>query len=100
MAEGGAVVEIAPEGEFGELAQRGGFIVGKGDAERYDHEDGMFWNYAQGDASFEGAEFTVYQPVREPRLARRKRRWLVPGVRGVRPRRGHHDDRHRVQRVA
>lgn len=66
MAEGGAVVEIAPEGEFGELAQRGGFIVGKGDAERYDHEDGMFWNYAQGDASFEGAEFTVYNRSANP----------------------------------
>lgn len=57
---GGAVVEVSPEGEFGELVQRGGFIIGKGDAERYDHEDGTFWNYAQGDATFEGAEFTVY----------------------------------------
>lgn len=57
---GGAVVEVSPDGEFGELVQRGGFIIGKGDAERYDHEDGTFWNYAQGDATFEGAEFTVY----------------------------------------
>lgn len=57
---GGAVVEVSPEGEFEELVQRGGFIIGKGDAERYDHEDGTFWNYAQGDATFEGAEFTVY----------------------------------------
>ncbi|WP_101721029.1 VaFE repeat-containing surface-anchored protein [Eggerthella timonensis] len=61
MAEGGeAVVEIAPAGEFGEAVQRGGLMVGKGDAERYDHEDGTYWNYAQGDATFEGAEFTVY----------------------------------------
>ena len=61
MAQAGdTVIEGSPDGEFGELVQRGGFIVGKGDAERYDHEDGTFWNYAQGDATFEGAEFTVY----------------------------------------
>lgn len=61
MAQAGdTVIEVSPDGEFGELVQRGGFIVGKGDAERYDHEDGTFWNYAQGDATFEGAEFTVY----------------------------------------
>lgn len=61
MAEGtAAVIELAPQGEFGEEPQRGGFIVGKGDAERYDHEDGTFWNYAQGDATFKGAEFAVY----------------------------------------
>ena len=61
MAEGGeSVIEIAPAGEFGENVQRGGFMIGKGDAERYGHEDGTYWNYAQGDASFEGAEFTVY----------------------------------------
>lgn len=61
MAQGdGPVIEVAPDGEFGESVQRGGFIVGKGDAERYDHEDGAYWNYAQGDATFKGAEFTVY----------------------------------------
>lgn len=57
---GSAVIEVQPTREFGEDPQRGGFIVGKGDAERYEHEDGEFWNYAQGDATFEGAEFTVY----------------------------------------
>lgn len=61
-----AVIEVEPVGEFGEDPQRGGFIVGKGDAERYDHEDGTFWNYAQGDASFEGAEFTVYNRSESP----------------------------------
>ena len=61
MAQAGdAVIEVSPEGEFGELVQRGGLIIGKGDAERYEHEDGTFWNYAQGDATFEGAEFTLY----------------------------------------
>ena len=67
MAQGDApVIEVAPEGEFGEPVQRGGFIVGKGDAERYDHEDGTFWNYAQGDAAFKGAEFTVYNRSAAP----------------------------------
>lgn len=67
MAEGdGPVIEIAPTGEFGENVQRGGFMVGKGDMERYDHKDGTFWNYAQGDASFEGAEFTVYNRSAAP----------------------------------
>ena len=61
MAQAGdAVIEVSPEGEFGELVQRGGLIIGKGDAERYEHEGGTFWNYAQGDATFEGAEFTLY----------------------------------------
>ena len=60
------VIEIEPAGEFGENPQRGGFIVGKGDAERYEHEDGEFWNYAQGDATFEGAEFTVYNRSENP----------------------------------
>ena len=61
MANGNeAVIEVSPAGEFGESVQRGGFMVGKGDAERYDHVDGTFWNYAQGDATFAGAEFTVY----------------------------------------
>lgn len=67
MAQGGArAIEVEPQGEFGEDPQRGGFIVGKGDAERYDHEDGTFWNYAQGDATFEGAEFTVYNRSANP----------------------------------
>lgn len=67
MAQGGArVIEVEPQGEFGEDPQRGGFIVGKGDAERYEHEDGEFWNYAQGDATFEGAEFTVYNRSANP----------------------------------
>lgn len=67
MAEGHeAVIEIEPAGEFGENPQRGGIMVGKGDAERYEHEDGEFWNYAQGDASFEGAEFTVYNRSANP----------------------------------
>ena len=61
-----AVIEVEPAGEFGEDPQRGGFIVGKGDAELYDHEDGTFWNYAQGDASFEGAELTVYNRSENP----------------------------------
>lgn len=66
-AQGGsAVVEVQPTREFGEDPQRGGFIVGKGDAERYEHEDGEFWNYAQGDATFEGAEFTVYNRSANP----------------------------------
>ncbi|MBQ3266820.1 MAG: VaFE repeat-containing surface-anchored protein, partial [Atopobiaceae bacterium] len=55
-----ATFELVPEDEFGETVQRGGFAVGKGDAEEYEHEDGTYWNYAQGDATFEGAEFTVY----------------------------------------
>ena len=67
MAEGyEEVIEIEPAGEFGEDPQRGGFIVGKGDAERYEHEDGEFWSYAQGDATFEGAEFTVYNRSANP----------------------------------
>lgn len=67
MADGTAsVIEIAPGDEFGEDPQRGGFIVGKGDMERYDHENGTFWNYAQGDASFEDAEFTVYNRSENP----------------------------------
>lgn len=67
MANGNdPVIEIAPAGEFGEDVQRGGFMVGKGDMERYDHEDGTFWNYAQGDATFEGAEFTVYNRSAAP----------------------------------
>lgn len=67
MASGNdPVIEVAPVGEFGEDVQRGGFMVGKGDVERYDHEDGTFWNYAQGDASFEGAEFTVYNRSAAP----------------------------------
>lgn len=67
MAQGGArVIEVEPQGEFGEDPQRGGFIVGKGDTERYEHEDGEFWNYAQGDATFEGAEFTVYNRSANP----------------------------------
>lgn len=61
-----AVIEVQPQGEFGEDPQRGGFIVGKGDLERYEHEDGEFWNYAQGDATFEGAEFTVYNRSANP----------------------------------
>lgn len=66
-AQGGsAVIEVQPQDEFGEDPQRGGFIVGKGDAERYEHEDGEFWNYAQGDATFEGAEFTVYNRSANP----------------------------------
>lgn len=66
-AQGGsAVIEVQPTREFGEDPQRGGFIVGKGDAERYEHEDGGFWNYAQGDATFEGAEFTVYNRSANP----------------------------------
>lgn len=66
-AQGGsAVIEVQPTREFGENPQRGGFIVGKGDAERYEHEDGEFWNYAQGDATFEGAEFTVYNRSANP----------------------------------
>lgn len=67
MADGNfPVIEVEPQGEFGEDPQRGGFIVGKGDAERYEHADGEFWNYAQGDASFEGAEFTVYNRSESP----------------------------------
>lgn len=66
-AQGGsAVIEVQPTREFGENPQRGGFIVGKGDAERYEHEDREFWNYAQGDATFEGAEFTVYNRSANP----------------------------------
>lgn len=64
--EGERVIEVEPQGEFGEDPQRGGFIVGKGDTERYEHEDGEFWNYAQGDATFEGAEFTVYNRSANP----------------------------------
>lgn len=60
------VIEVEPQGEFGENPQRGGFIVGKGDAERYEHADGEFWNYAQGDATFERAEFTVYNRSENP----------------------------------
>lgn len=67
MAEEGApIIEVEPQGEFGEDPQRGGLIVGKGDAERYEHEDGEFWSYAQGDATFEGAEFTVYNRSANP----------------------------------
>lgn len=67
MAQGGErVIEVEPQGEFGEDPQRGGFIIGKGDAERYEHADGEFWNYAQGDATFEGAEFTVYNRSANP----------------------------------
>ena len=39
---------------------RGGLMVGKGDAALYENEDGTYYNYAQGDASFKGAEFTIY----------------------------------------
>ncbi len=39
---------------------RGGLVIGKGDAGRYEHEQGTYYNYAQGDASFEGAEFTLF----------------------------------------
>lgn len=67
MAQGASpVIEVEPEGKFGEDVQRGGILVGKGDAERYDHEDGTFWSYAQGDATFEGAEFTVYNRSEGP----------------------------------
>lgn len=67
MAQGASpVIEVPPEGEFGEDVQRGGILIGKGDAERYDHEDGTFWNYAQGDATFKGAEFTVYNRSENP----------------------------------
>lgn len=67
MAQGDArVIEVEPQGEFGENPQRGGILIGKGDAERYEHEDGEFWNYAQGDATFEGAEFTVYNHSANP----------------------------------
>lgn len=67
MAKGGErVIEVEPQDEFGEDPQRGGLIVGKGDAERYEHADGEFWNYAQGDATFEGAEFTVYNRSANP----------------------------------
>lgn len=55
-----ATFELAPEDEFGETVQRGGFLIGKGDAAKYEHEDGTYWNYSQGDATFKGAEFTVY----------------------------------------
>lgn len=67
MAQGGArVIEVEPQGEFGENPQRGGVLIGKGDIERYEHEDGEFWSYAQGDATFEGAEFTVYNRSANP----------------------------------
>lgn len=67
MAQGDVpVIEVQPQGEFGEQVQRGGILIGKGDVERYEHEDGDFWNYAQGDATFEGAEFTVYNRSASP----------------------------------
>ena len=67
MAQGASpVIEVQPAREFGEDVQRGGILIGKGDAERYEHEDGEFWNYAQGDATFEGAEFTVYNRSANP----------------------------------
>lgn len=67
MAQGTSpVIEVQPQGEFGEQVQRGGILIGKGDAERYEHEDGDFWSYAQGDATFEGAEFTVYNRSASP----------------------------------
>ena len=67
MAQGASpVIEVQPRGEFGEDVRRGGILIGKGDAERYGHEDGTFWNYAQGDATFEGAEFTVYNHSENP----------------------------------
>lgn len=40
--------------------KRGGIVIGKADAEQYHTPDGDYWDYAQGDASFTGAAFDVY----------------------------------------
>ena len=67
MAQAGdAVIEVSPEGEFGELVQRGGLIIGKGDAERYEHEGGTFWNYAQGDAHVQKAPSSRFTTAPTP----------------------------------
>lgn len=56
----------APDGTsaFSDSPQRGGLMVGKGDAAGYDGEstggDGNCYDYAQGDSTFAGAEFTIY----------------------------------------
>lgn len=54
--------------ELGDPVQRGGLMIGKGDSERYEHADGTYYDYAQGDASFEGAEFTIYNESESPVL--------------------------------
>lgn len=59
MAGHGIVFEYAPADEFAETVIRGGIVVGKGDSEEYEHADGTYFNYAQGDATFAGAEFAV-----------------------------------------
>ena len=52
------------ESAFSDLPKRGGFTVGKGDIAGYDSNltggDGEFYGYAQGDATFAGAEYTIY----------------------------------------
>ena len=43
-----------------DLIKRGGIVIGKADAEQYHTPDGDYWDYAQGDASFAGAAFDIY----------------------------------------
>ncbi len=43
-----------------DLIKRGGIVIGKADAEQYHTPDGDYWDYAQGDASFSGAAFDIY----------------------------------------
>lgn len=54
------VFKLEPENGFAEQVIRGGLVIGKGDAQKYENADGSYWDYAQGDATFEGAEFAVY----------------------------------------
>ena len=59
MAGHDIVFEYAPADEFAETVIRGGIVVGKADSEEYEHADGTYWNYAQGDATFAAAEFAI-----------------------------------------
>lgn len=59
MAGHDPVFYYEPADEFAETVFRGGITVGKADSEEYDHRDGDYANYAQGDATFAGAEFAV-----------------------------------------
>ena len=54
------VFKLESEDGFAEQVVRGGLVIGKGDAQKYENADGDYWDYAQGDATFEGAEFAIY----------------------------------------
>ncbi|MGI6032155.1 MAG: VaFE repeat-containing surface-anchored protein [Coriobacteriales bacterium] len=45
---------------YGDSPVRGGLAIGKGDKAGYELEEGDAYTYTQGDASFAGAQFAVY----------------------------------------